>query len=148
MYTFGLPLVANDQVGKIGYLWQHEVGVDQLVPAGNFTNPIPSSFTTPTISFASFNPLKQLTGIDRWMEVKKIEPDFRMDKPEDTMSVVINTKEYAQSPTISSEPIVFTGATPKIDYYYQGRQLTFTFASTNYFEMGHVMITVNIGDGQ
>ena len=95
-----------------------------------------------------FSPLKQLTGIDRWMEVKKIEPDFRMDKPEDTMSVVINTKEYAQSPTISSEQIVFSGATPKIDYYYQGRQLTFTFASTNYFEMGHVMITVNLGDGQ
>lgn len=78
------------------------------------------------------------------MEVKKIEPDFRMDKPEDTISVVINTKEYAQSRTISSEQIVFTGATPKIDYYYQGRQLTFTFASVNYFEMGHVMITVNL----
>ena len=123
-------------------------GLNGIVDQPQINTVIPSSFTTPTISFASFNPLKQLTGIDRWMEVKKIEPDFRMDKPEDTMSIVINTKEYAQSPTISSGQIVFSGATPKIDYYYQGRQLTFTFASTNYFEMGHVMITVNLGDGQ
>ena len=146
MFTFGKSLTDPT---KDGYLFKHEVGVNEILQNnGVVNNPISSFFTTPTVSFAAFNPLKQLTGVDRWMQIKKIEPDFKMDNPEGNMEVVINTKQYAQSVTVSSDPVIFTGETPKIDYYYQGRQVTFTFGSEVYFEMGHVMITVNLGDGQ
>jgi hypothetical protein len=152
MYTAGKSLTVPDNANN--FLFKHEINVNETLSnqgeqgANTIGEPIISSFTTPTVSFASFNPLKQLTGIDRWMQLKKIEPDFKMHSQDEQLTVTINSKEYAQSPTISSDVIEFTGDTPKIDYYYQGRQLTFTFASTNYFEMGHVMITVNLGDGQ
>lgn len=140
--TYGTPLVNND---TINYLWFHEQGINQINVTGGAT--IPSSFTTPTISWAAFNPLKQLTGVDRWMELKRIEPDFVMDNG-GSMDVVINVREYAQSAIVTSAPYTFFSDTGKIDIHLQGRHITFTFSSISNFEMGHVMLLLSIGDGR
>lgn len=141
--TYGRPLVNND---NINYLWFHELGINQINVNGNATA-IQSSFTTPTISWAAFNPLKQLTGVDRWMELKRIEPDFVMDNGS-SMDVVINVKEYAQSAISPSAPYTFFSNTGKIDIHLQGRHITFTFLSSDNFEMGQVMLLLSIGDGR
>ena len=143
MYTLGSSLVAQ-AVTK--YLWKHEVGVNEVIVGGP-NRLINSSFTTPTISWAAFNPMKELTGIDRWMELRRIEPDF-LTAANSTISVVVNTKEYAQSGEENSELFPFQGNTEKIDMNIQGRHMTFTFSSTDNFEMGHIILLLSIGDGQ
>lgn len=119
--------------------------------------PIESYFTTPTISWAAFNPMKQLTGVDRWMDITTIEPDFILMPPISDMTVVLNTKQYAQDYTIQSpvyqinSPLLLPTDDPilaKVDVAFQGRQITLTFNSTNNFEMGHIMMQIGIGDGQ
>src|SRR5690606_18860032 len=86
MCTFGKPLVAND---NFSYIWRHEVGANQVYYPRNLgsnqqiTERIFSSFTTPTFSWSAFNPLKQQTGVDRWVDLRRIEPDFLMDNDTD-----------------------------------------------------------------
>lgn len=139
--------------------------VPQLGQAGLDFNPIESFFTTPTISWAAFNPLKQLTGVDRWMYSVTLEPDFTLMPPPDPahgdlfgtdMTVVINSKEYAQdvgtiSPAFRIVAPLVPGMDPrlaKIDMAIQGRHITFTFTTTKNFEVGHIMILLGLGDGQ
>lgn len=150
MCTFGKALQARDEYS---YVWQHEVGTDQVwYPrglGGNTlqTDPIPSGFTTPTFSWSAFNPLKQQTGVDRWVDLRRIEPDFLMDNDADEINLVVNTKEYAQSPNVAGTPITFTRVTGKLDMNVQGRHMNFTFFSTKNFEIGYTMILLGIGDG-
>src|SRR5271154_1451160 len=149
MYTYGQSLVVQN-VTK--YTWKHEVGVKEFLPPPHAGSLINSNFTTPTISWAAFNPMKQLTGVDRWMDLMRIEPDFLLDNPNDGMTVIVNIKEYANSPTeqypVDFIPIPFTGMTKKIDTHVQGRHITFTFESSDNFEMGHIMILLGVGDGR
>lgn len=139
--------------------------VPKIAQVGLDYNPITSSFTTPTISWAAFNPLKQLTGVDRWMYSVTLEPDFTLMPPPDPahgdllgtdMTVVINSKEYAQDVPITSPafPIVaplvpgMDSRLAKVDMAIQGRHITFTFTTTKNFEVGHIMILLGLGDGQ
>lgn len=150
MCTFGKSLIDPDDYL---YVWRHETGVDQVwFPVGpggetEQTASITSSFTTPTFSWAAFNPLKQQTGINRWVELNRIEPDFLMDNNEDEMEVVVNTKEYAQSVKVTSAPQAFKRTTGKLDMNIQGRHMNFTFSSNKNFEMGYTMMLLGIGDG-
>lgn len=150
MCTFGKALQVRDEYS---YVWQHEVGTDQVwYPrglGGNTlqTDPIPSGFTTPTFSWSAFNPLKQQTGVDRWVDLQRIEPDFLMDNDADEINLVVNTKEYAQSPNVAGALITFTRVTGKLDMNVQGRHMNFTFFSTKNFEIGYTMILLGIGDG-
>lgn len=150
MCTFGKPLINPD---NYLYVWRHEVGIDQVYYprglGGNtlLTIPISSSFTTPTFSWSAFNPLKQQTGVDRWVDLQRIEPDFIMDNGDDEMNLVVNTKEYAQSENVTSDPITFTKNTEKLDMNVQGRHMNFTFSSNRNFEIGYTMILLGIGDG-
>jgi hypothetical protein len=139
------------------YIWALERGINQAVVPGaggeEVSTPIPSSFTTPIFSFASpFNPARppgtRGQPIDRWIELIRIEPDFVMDRDADQMQVRINTKNYAQSPTITSAAYTFTRTTEKEDMREQGRQMSLTFSSTANFEMGNVQLHVSIGDGK
>jgi hypothetical protein len=142
MITYG-PALVNPNLNQI---WVHEEGINQ-VDQDNHAVGIPSSFTTPTFSFASFNPIKQMTGIDRWTILKRLEPDFKL--PENTrMTMVVNTKEYATSNNLPHEAIIIDWNAPKVDFLIQGRLLSLTFSTTGDFEMGHVMLLMNIGDGQ
>jgi hypothetical protein len=150
MCTFGKPLQERDD---FFYLWRHEVGTDQywspVARGGNVRqiDPIPSGFTTPTFSWSAFNPLKQQTGVDRWVDLQRIEPDFLMDDDADQMMLVVNTKEYAQSANVASNPINFTRTTGKLDMNVQGRHMNFTFFSNKNFEIGYTMMLLGLGDG-
>jgi hypothetical protein len=147
MYTYGLPL--TNPVAGAKYTWKQEVGVNEVFGPNT---PINSYFTTPTISWAAFNPMKQLTGVDRWMDLMRIEPDFLLDNPNDQMEVLVNIKEYANSDEttypVNAVPIPFFGTTTKIDTHVQGRHITFTFFSSVNFEMGHIMLLLGVGDGR
>ena len=150
-YTFGRGISVDD---NRFHLWRHEDGVAQSWYPNNLggnqlsVDPIHSNFTTPTFSWSAFNPMKQLTGTDRWVDLRRIEPDFVMNNNNDQMTVTIRTKKYAQSQEAGSNPIVFTGATEKIDIRIQGRHMSLEFNSDNYFEMGHIMLALGLGDGQ
>jgi hypothetical protein len=150
MCTFGKPLIDEDEYY---YVWRHEVGTNQeYYPrylGGNTLVylPIPSSFTTPTFSWSAFNPLKQQTGVDRWVDLQRIEPDFLMDDDADQMTLVVNTKEYAQSANVASAPLIFTRITGKLDMNVQGRHMNFTFSSNKNFEIGYTMMLLGLGDG-
>lgn len=145
MYSFGQALV-NPVVNEY-YLWGHEQGNSQF-NANNSETLISSFVATPVFSWASFNPLKQPTGADRWTLLKRIEPDFVMSNKAGEIILTIRTKKYAQDDWVDSFTITFTGNTDKIDLMIQGRQMSFTFASNNFFEMGHNMLLLGIGDGQ
>jgi hypothetical protein len=172
MATYGKPL--TNVLGTRNYLFRHEYETyGQFPPVRyaiyeRYVDPtgfatlthIPSTFTTPTFSWANFNPVKQLTGINRWMYLITIEPDFTLmptlAQGGTDMTVVINTRQYAQDFPLSSPPFaipvpLITGQDPllgKVDTAWQGRYLTLTFATTENFEMGQTMLQIGMGDGQ
>lgn len=174
MATYGKSLTDPDNVALGLYRHEYETfsadkaAIQELVPSdGNQVrgNPIISSVTTPTISWAAFNPLRQLTGVDRWMELVTIEPDFTLMPPPDRanfnffgtdMKVIVNSREYAQSAPASSAPYQILSPLrddmdpilAKVDIAYQGRHISLTFTTTDNFEMGHIMVLLGIGDGQ
>lgn len=134
--------------------------IQEYIPDGNNEQvrrvPIPSTFTTPTISWAAFNPMKQLTGVDRWMNLIRIEPDFILSPPVSDMTVIVQAKQYAQSSPTFSDPFPISGINPvahdaildKTDIAYQGKHLSLIFDATTNFEMGHVLVLLDVGDGR
>lgn len=134
--------------------------IQEYIPDGNNERvrrlPILSSFTTPTISWAAFNPMKQLTGVDRWMNLIRIEPDFILAPQVSDMTVTVEAKQYAQSSTTFSDLFPISGIDPtihdaildKTDIAYQGKHLSLTFDATTNFEMGHVLVLLDVGDGR
>lgn len=153
LVTYGRSLCNPTFSNQKTFLWRHEYQTKEHVPnVPELDNPIISSVTTPVFGWACFNPVYGANGqkgqpVDRWIEIKRIEPDFVL-KPDDAMTVVVNTQEYAQSPVISSTPISFNKSIVKIDLRVHGRQMSLTFSSGNDFEIGTIMMLVGIGDGQ
>lgn len=152
LFTYGSPFVNRD---NNSYIWQHEVGINQLsIPPGSNASvsvPIVSFFTTPIFSWAGFNPTAMGSGnkpqtIDRWIALKRIEPDFVMNNFDDEIELVVNSIEYAQSPVVRTNSIAFTRLTDKLDLRVQGRQLSLTFTSTAFFEMGNILMLLSVGD--
>lgn len=171
MLTYGRSLV--NPVNFPVYLYRHE---DDDPRNAFFTNElsapgfdgnnfaafaIVSNFTTPVISWAAFNAMKQFTGINRWVHLITIEPDFILMPPMNSpvvndMTVVVNTRQYAHDIAISSAPYTIPGpltvgqdpSLAKVDISYQGRYITLTFSTTRNFEMGQVILQLGIGDGQ
>jgi hypothetical protein len=169
MATYGKSLTTP---GAATTLYRHEfetyVGaqlkdeyIREYIPNGNqqavVPVPILSTFITPTISWAAFNPMKQLTGVDRWMYVIRIEPDFILVNTNSDMTVIIQSKVYAQSlpqfspeyniPGPASGPL-YDPVLDKTDVAYQGKHIALIFSATTNFEMGHVLVLLGIGDGQ
>jgi hypothetical protein len=101
--------------------------------------------------------MKQLTGVDRWMYVIRIEPDFILVNTNSDMTVIIQSKVYAQSlpqfspeyniPGPASGPL-YDPVLDKTDVAYQGKHIALIFSATTNFEMGHVLVLLGIGDGQ
>ncbi len=169
MATYGKSLTTP---GAATSLYRHEfetyIGaqlkdeyIREYIPDGNqqaiVPVPIISTFITPTISWAAFNPMKQLTGVDRWMYVIRIEPDFVLVPINNDMKVIIQSKVYAQSfPLFSQEyripgPPISPLSNPvfdKVDVAFQGKHIALIFEATSNFEMGHVLVLLGIGDGQ
>lgn len=152
MSTFGSSLLNDD--GR-QHLWKHEVAEAQdWTPGGGAREktPIPSSFTTPILSWVAFPP-KPSRGaspsqfINRWIDLQRIEPDFVVTAGEQSkFHVIVNTQEYAQSPIVNSNAIPFASDTPKLDMRVQGRNMSLTFRSTDAFEAGQIILLVGIGD--
>lgn len=143
MATYGYSF-QGDNLNK--YLWKHEVGEKEI--AGDEINaPIISSVTTPFISQAAFNAQNPMNGVDRFVELRRIEPDFVMNDKSKELQVRINTKRYAQSALTTSDAITFTGETEKIDTRQQGRAISLTFSSEHDFRMGNIMLLMASGDG-
>ena len=166
--TFGITVTCGKSLinflPEFTFIFKHETSpVDEYIdPLGSDINRINinSYFKTPTISFAAFNPTNQ-PGIDRWTELKRIEPDFRISATNfatDDFSMVINTKQYAESLGVTSDPIVIIGGEESLDDFaktdlsIQGRHITFTFNITGtnapMVEVGNILLLISIGDGK
>lgn len=165
--TYGRPLVKtqNPDADKVRF-WIHEKGTVQQIEyhdGGNNRRPailsnIPSYIKLPTISWAAFNPGGQADqngeggqsrkGIDRWVSLKRFEPDFVMSDPDDEMEITVNSKEYAQSVEASNVTLSFTGRTEKLDFITQGRHITLTlrFNGKSSVEMGQCLLLLGTGD--
>lgn len=154
--TAGFPLISSD-ANK--YIWAHEIGVTQnWTPVGSaiaLDTPIPSSFTTPLVSFASFPPIAENNQgaklLDRWTVIYRLEPDFISSFPiASNFELVINGQEFAQSIQTHSAVFAFTGGilgtTPQINVLFQARNLSFTFSSSNDFEVGNINMLLSVGD--
>ena len=143
MATYGYSF-QGDNLNK--YLWKHEVG-EKEVAEDEINAPIISSVTTPFISQAAFNAQNPMNGVDRFLELRRIEPDFVMNDKSKELQVRINTKRYAQSALTTSDPFTFTGETEEIGTREQGRAISLTFSSEHDFRMGNIMLLLASGDG-
>lgn len=143
MATYGFSF-QNGNLNK--FLWKHEVG-DKEIAVDAIDSPITSSVTTPFISQAAFNTQNPMSGVDRFLQLKRIEPDFVMNDRSKEIKVSINTKRYGQSALTTSAPFTFTGETKKIDTREQGRSISLTFESEHFFRMGNIMLLMASGDG-
>lgn len=130
-------------------VWMHENGVNQNI--GNVLSSIRSNIETMVISWTAYDPNNQRQDLDRWMELYRVEPDFIQSGP---MSMVVSGKEYANSPSVVSDPYIFYGSdslnpTKKIDLREQRRQMTLTFESDvvgGNFTMGQILMVARPGD--
>ena len=160
MYTVGknlTPYGAGDNKDNNNYIWQHEVGQNQNNPnypiadnPGLAVNPIESFFTTPIISYATFNNFKQPAGIDKWMQIKRIEPNFVLTKNAN-LTITINSQEYPSSKVISSDDFTIDNNTKRIEGMFQGRNISFTISSNSLgsgYQMGINFVMADIGDGR
>jgi hypothetical protein len=158
MYTVGKNLVPYEGDNN-SYVWQHEVGSDQVnlyKEVDQQTKPIPSFFTTPIISYATFNPQKQVAGIDYNIGIERIEPNIVGTK-KIKMTVSINTYEYpASTPVTATYNLTEDGELeniirPAINERKQGRNINFTFKSEGIgsgYQMGTTFVLAEIDDGR
>jgi hypothetical protein len=159
MYTVGKNLVSYEDDNN-NYVWQHEVGNDQVnlyKAVAQQVLPIPSFFTTPIISYATYNRLKQPAGIDSTIKIMRIEPNL-MPTDQINMTININSYEYPLSQAVSSEEIPITKkqddiriVSPKIDIEYQGGNINFTFKSEGIgsgYQMGTTFVVAKVGDNR
>lgn len=158
MYTVGKNLVPYEGDNN-SYVWQHEIGNDQVnlyKEVGQQTKAIPSFFTTPIISYATFNPQKQVAGIDYNIGIERIEPNIVGTK-KIKMTVSINTYEYPASTPVTvtydltedKEPDNIIK--PAINERVQGRNINFTFKSEGIgsgYQMGTTFVLAEIDDGR
>lgn len=159
MYTVGKNLVSYEDDNS-NYVWQHEVGNDQVnlyKAGGQQVLPIPSFFTTPIISYATYNRLKQPAGIDSTIKIMRIEPNL-VPTDQINMTININSYEYPLSQVVSSGEIPITEeqddiriVSPKIDIEYQGGNINFTFKSEGIgsgYQMGTTFVVAKVGDNR
>jgi len=158
MYTVGKNLTPYEGDNN-SYVWEHEVGNDQVnlyKEVDQQVKAIPSFFTTPIISYATFNPQKQVAGIDYNISIQRIEPNIVGTK-KIKMTVSINTYEYPASTPVTAtynltedrelENII----RPAINERIQGRNINFTFKSEGIgsgYQMGTTFVLAEIDDGR
>lgn len=157
MYTVGKNLVPYEGDNN-SYVWEHEVGNDQVnlyKAPDQQVKAIPSFFTTPIISYATFNPQKQVAGIDYNISIQRIEPNI-VATEKIKMTVSINTYEYpASAPVTATYDLTTDGeentVRPAINERIQGRNINFTFKSEGIgsgYQMGTTFVLAEIDDGR
>lgn len=142
-YMFGLD--ANSS-GKYS-LWQHEFGVDRQEGSNYYA--IRSYFETADMSYNQAIVGNDFTGLDRWVQCMRIEPDFVQAGQ---MSFVVRGKKYAASTNVTeSTPFYFNPDTEKVDLKEQRRQMTIRFESNvagGDYQLGETMGSFKVGDGR
>ena len=156
MYTVGKNLTPYEGDNN-HYIWRHEVGQDQNNPnypvdviVNGAVKPIESFFTTPIISYATFNNFKQPAGIDKWMQIKRIEPNFVLTESAN-LTITINSQEYPSSEVIPIDNFTIDNNTKRIEGMFQGRNINFTISSNSPgsgYQMGINFVMADIGDGR
>ncbi len=151
--VFQYPIWAGNTGGAGNYqLWQHEYGNDQNV--NNVLTAIDSYIQTGDISNCAVGPSGQFTGLDRWIELYRLEPDFIPavgSQNIGNMTLQAIGREYASAQPNNSDILLFDGTTEKIDLRYQARLMSLKFRSFEVggsFEMGRVLVMMRLGDGR
>ena len=155
-YAVGNTLTASLPVGSgfvytvstlmnFAPIWQNEIGVDQVT---NTTyNAIESFFETSDLGLIAGGPSEPtLTGINRWLRLERVEPDFIMSGQ---MSLYITGRPYAQVTDKVSQAYVFDSNTGKIDMKEQRRELRLRFVSNvagGDYQLGKVLLDADTGD--
>jgi hypothetical protein len=127
-------------------IWQHESGIDKNV--GGILTAIDSFIQSGDVSWAAIDPAGGWTGVDRWVDLYRFEPDMLQTG---NMTLTVNTKSYANSVVVSSNPYTFTPNTTKIDLREQGREMTLTFESNaigGFYEINQILLTYRTGDAR
>ncbi|MFP5515611.1 MAG: hypothetical protein ACLGJC_21305 [Alphaproteobacteria bacterium] len=127
-------------------LWQHELGTDRV--EGNKTLAIQSFYETGDIAYANGGPMHSgWTGVDRWVRIYRIEPDFIQQGP---MRVSVLGRAYARGAT-ETDSYDFEPGTEKVDMKNQRRELRLRFESNvqgGYYEAGQTLAHLDVGDGR
>lgn len=159
MYTVGKNLSPYEGDTN-SYVWQHEVGNDQVnlyKEVNQQKKAIPSFFTTPIISYATYNQLNQPAGIDSTIKIMRIQPSI-ITTNQVNMTITINSYEYPASKVLKSNEIALTKEEegirviiPNINVERQGGNINFTFKSDGLgsgYQMGTTFIVAKIGDNR
>ena len=164
MITYGESLVDPSIISK--RLFQHETtqtNADNTITVPSSSEilktggdirvlPISSSISTPKFSWAAFTPMGQATGVNRWMNIRRIEPDFLLYnfQADPTIQITFLAREYPDSPpnTWITQTLQYSSNTPKLDFRIQGRYIDMRIESDSWFEIGHMLVLADIGDAQ
>lgn len=142
IWTTNVPDVNNQYS-----IYTHEIGTDEVL-LNQTILPIQSYFETGDIAFCALGPTGQWTGVNRWVEISQLEPDFIQTGD---MSMTVRGREYSRGNVESSAPFVFGPNTPRIQPRIQQRHMTLRFESNvvgGYYEMGQVLMNLSIGDAR
>ena len=137
--TFVNPVWCSDT-----QIWQHEDGYDQNVDGTKTA--IDSYFTTGNLAWCAIAPDKQWKGIERLVEVNRIEPDFIQSGD---ITLKINAREYARSEQVVIAEETFNENSTRIDLRSQGREVTMEIRSNvvgGFYELGNTLLDITIGD--
>lgn len=140
-------------------VWMHETGTTQEVGGvtvatgfdqnvNGVLTAIDSHIQSSDIALCAVGPDGKFTGVDRWVELYRVEPDFIQAG---NMSLTVSGRKYARSPSVDSAPFVFTQTTEKIDMREQRREMSLLFECNDlggFFEMGNVLLLMRVGDGR
>ena len=138
------PTFVNPVWGSATQIWQHEDGYDQNVEG--LKTAIDSYFRTGNLAWCAIAPDKQWKGIERLVEVNRIEPDFVQSGK---ISLTINAREYARSNQTEIANTEFDENSEKIDLRCQGREVTMGIRSNvvgGFYELGNTLLDITIGD--
>jgi hypothetical protein len=142
--TFSDPIWADNDVFGNYSVWMHESGTDQNV--GGVLTAIDSYCETGDIAWIGFDADGQRQSIDKSGSLYRVEPDFIETGG---MTLVVNGREYANSPVVSSQVYNFDSATTKIDLREQRRIMSLRFESNvigGFYYMGQTLIVFRLGD--
>ena len=107
---------------------------------------IDSYFRTGNLAWCAIAPDKQWKGIERLVEVNRIEPDFVQSGD---ITIKINAREYARSEQTVIAEEVFNENSMRIDLRSQGREITMEIRSnvvSGFYELGNTLLDITIGD--
>lgn len=147
IYPYPVWASNNPNIDNQYSIFTHEIGTDIQFLNGD-VSAISSFFETGDIAFCALGPTGQWTGINRWVSIDQVEPDFIQSGD---MSLTIRGREYSRGPVEISESFVFSPTTTRVNPREQRRHMTLRFSSLTiggYYEMGQTLLSLNIGDAR